>query len=165
MTIFILVLAIMLLLVGVAGTIFPVIPALPLMLGGAWLLAYAQNYTVMASGSLIVLGLIAAFGFAMDFVAGLLGAKYTGASKQALWGSLIGGLVGIFMGLFGMIFAPLIGAMIGEFMAKQDLLRASKVGIGTFVGIIVGTVAKIGAALAMILVILSQYGVYWFQAA
>ena len=33
MTIFLIVLAIMLLLVGVAGTIFPVIPALPLMLG------------------------------------------------------------------------------------------------------------------------------------
>ena len=61
MTIFLIVLAIMLLLVGVAGTIFPVIPALPLMLGGAWLLAYAQNYTVMASGSLITLVLIAAF--------------------------------------------------------------------------------------------------------
>lgn len=165
MTVFLIILAIILLMVGAAGTVFPVIPALPLMLGGAWLLAAAQDYQIMGSGSLIALGLMAAFGFAMDFVAGLLGAKYTGASKQALWGALIGGLVGAFLGLFGLLFAPLLGAAIGEWMAKQDLLRASKVGIGTFIGLIVGTVAKIGAALAMILVILWQYAVYWFQAA
>lgn len=165
MTIFLMIVAIVCLLIGMAGTVYPAIPALPLMYGGAWLLAYAGDYGVMASGSLIALGVVAAFGFAMDFVASLLGAKYTGASKQALWGALIGGVVGAFFGIIGVIFAPLIGAAVGEFIAKRDLLTASKVGLGTFIGFIIGTVAKIGAALAMVLIILWQYGVYWFQAA
>ncbi len=165
MTIFLVCLAVVLLVVGAVGTVYPVIPALPLMFGGAWLLAFAGDYGVIGTGSLVVLGVVSALGFAMDFVASLLGAKYTGASKEALWGALIGGILGAFLGIVGLIFAPLVGAAVGEFVARRNVLMAGKVGIGTFVGLIVGTVAKIGAALTIILILLWQYGVYWFQAA
>lgn len=156
------ILAMILLVVGLAGTVYPVIPALPVMFAGAWMLAWAQDYVVLGTYSLVILGVVAAVGFAMDFVASLLGAKYTGASKQALWGALIGGVVGAFFGIVGLIMAPLVGAAMGEFYAKQDVLRAGKVGLGTFIGWIVGTVAKIGTALVMLIVILWQYVVYWW---
>ncbi len=77
----------------------------------------------------------------------------------------MGGIFGAFLGIVGLIFAPLVGAAVGEFVARRNVLMAGKVGIGTFVGLIVGTVAKIGAALTIILILLWQYGVYWFQAA
>lgn len=156
------ILAIILLLVGAAGTVFPALPGLPLMLGGAWLLAYAGDYQIVGAISLWALAAVCALGMAMDFVAGLLGAKYTGASKEALWGAFIGGLVGVFLGLVGLILAPLVGAAIGEFVAKRNVLRAGKVGIGTFIGFIIGTVAKIGAALVILLVVLAQYVAHWF---
>lgn len=159
------ILAIVLLIIGASGTIFPAIPAMPVMFGGAWLLAHAGDYAVIGSGSLIALGVVATLGFAMDFVASLLGAKYTGASKQALWGALIGGFVGAFLGIFGLIFAPLIGAAAGEWLARQNILMAGKVGLGTFIGFIIGTVAKIGAACTIILILLWQYLWHWFQAA
>lgn len=164
MTIALITLAIILLILGIVGTVYPVIPSLPFMFIGAWLLAYSGDYQIIGSASLVVLGLVAIFGFAMDFVAGLLGAKYTGADKQALWGAFLGGMVGAFLGIIGLILGPLIGATIGEFMAKRDVLRAGKVGIGTFIGFILGVVAKIGSALTMIAILLWQYGVYWFSA-
>ncbi len=56
MTIFLVCLAVVLLVVGAVGTVYPVIPALPLMFGGAWLLAFAGDYGVIGTGSLVVLG-------------------------------------------------------------------------------------------------------------
>ncbi len=82
--------------VGLLGTIYPAIPGLGLMFGGAWLLAYAGDYQIYGTNTLIFLAVVAAIGTAMDYVAGALGAKYTGASKTAVWGALIGGIVGAF---------------------------------------------------------------------
>lgn len=155
------ILAIILLIVGAAGTVFPALPGLPLMFGGAWLLAYSSDYQIVGSFSVLILGIVCAIGMAMDFVAGVLGAKYTGASKEALWGAFIGGLAGVFLGLVGLVLGPLLGAAIGELLAKRNILLAGKVGIGTFIGFIVGTVAKIGAALVVLLVVLAQYVAHW----
>jgi putative membrane protein len=90
----------------------------------------------------------------MDYVAGALGAKYTGASKTAVWGAFIGGIVGAFFSIPGLLLGPLTGAAIGEFIARKDTWQAGKVGIGTFIGFIIGTVAKIGCALTIALTIL-----------
>ncbi|MDK4649644.1 DUF456 family protein [Kingella kingae] len=155
------ILAIALLLVGAAGTIYPVLPSLPFMLAGAWLLAFAQQYEVISSTALWLIAVLCALGMAMDFVAGVLGAKYTGASQTALWGAFIGGLSGLVLGIVGIIIGPLLGAAIGEFVARRDILLAGKVGIGTFVGFIIGTVVKIGAALTVLLICLANYVIYW----
>ena len=149
-------LAILLILIGVSGTLLPALPGLPFLFAGTWLLAYSQDYLVIGSFSVLIVGLICAFG-----MAGVLGAKYTGASKEALWGAAIGGVAGIFFSIPGMIFGPLLGAALGEFLDKRNLLLAGKVGIGTLIGFILGTIAKIGAALVVLLIILAQYIGHW----
>ena len=159
MTLLFITLAIVLLTLGAIGTIYPAIPSLPLMFAGAWLMGYAQDYAVIGATTLLVLLVVSAFGLAMDFVAGMLGAKYTG--KEALWGAFIGGIVGAFFVPAGLILGPLLGAAIGEFADKRNLWLAGKVGIGALAGFIVGTVAKVGAALGIVLIILAQYIVYW----
>lgn len=116
---FLAILAILLLIGGLAGTIHQAIPGLPLMFSGSWLLAYVGNYHYIGTTSLIIIGVITAIGMLMDFIAGLLGAKITGASKKALWGSIIGAIVGIFFGIPGIILGPLIGAAIGEYYEKK----------------------------------------------
>ncbi|MDO4433909.1 MAG: DUF456 family protein [Alysiella sp.] len=163
MTVFLVILALILLLAGAAGTVFPALPGLPLMFGGVWLLAYTSDYQIIGSLSLWILGLVCVFGMAMDFITSLLGAKYTGASQTALWGTFIGGLVGMFFGIVGLVLGPLLGAAAGEFMNKRSLFNAGKVGIGTFIGFIIGTVAKIGSALVVLLVVLAQYLTYWLS--
>ena len=161
MTALLIFLSLLFLLLGVAGTVFPALPGLPFMFAGAWLLAYSSDYQIIGSFSLLVLFLIAALGMAMDFVAGILGAKYTGASSEALWGAFIGSIAGLFIGLAGLVLGPLLGAAIGEFLDKKNIWLAGKVGIGTLIGFIVGTVAKIGSAIVILLVVLAQYIAHW----
>lgn len=81
MTAVLIVLGLIAIVVGILGTIYPALPGLGLMFGGAWLLGYAGDYQVFGSGTLTFLAIVAVFGTAMDYVAGALGAKYTGASK------------------------------------------------------------------------------------
>ncbi|WP_037585237.1 DUF456 domain-containing protein [Stenoxybacter acetivorans] len=157
MTAILITLALIFLCVGLLGTIMPAVPGLPLMFGGTWLLAYATQYQIIGTTTLIVLAVLVIIGSALDYVAGLLGAKFSGASKQALWGALAGGVIGIFFALPGMIIGPLIGAAIGEFLARRDLLTAGKVGIATFIGFIVGVATKIGCALAILLTVVAMF--------
>ncbi len=156
-TIILIICAVLLMLLGLAGTIHPAIPGLPILYGGFFLLAYAQDYHYIGVTLLLIALLITIVGMVMDFIAGLLGAKMTGASKRAIWGAVIGGVVGIFLGPIGIIFGPLVGAAIGEYIEVKDALKAGKVGIGTFIGFIIGTVAKIGCALVILLMIPFAY--------
>ena len=157
MTAILVTLALIFLIVGLLGTILPAIPGLPLMFAGAWLLAYTGDYQIIGTPALIALGILALIGSAMDYVAGLLGAKFTGASKQALWGAFVGGIVGLFFALPGLILGPLVGAALGELWARRSLLSAGKVGIGTFIGFSIGVVAKVGCALAILLTIAALF--------
>ena len=96
-------------------------------------------------------------------MAGLLGAKFTGASRQALWGSLAGGVVGLFFALPGMVLGPLVGAAAGEFAARRSLWAAGKVGLGTLLGFVAGVVAKLGCALVVLFSIFGLYVYYWLS--
>jgi uncharacterized protein len=59
-------------------------------------------------------------------------------------------VAGIFTGLWGLLFMPLAGAAIGEYLAHQDALRAGKVGIATWFGLLIGTAVKIAVAFTII---------------
>ena len=142
--------AIMLVVVGMAGTFLPALPGLPLVLAGFFLAAWMDGFVHVGAPILIALAVLTALGLLIDFLAGVLGARATGASRQARWGAAIGGIVGLILGLAGVILGPLVGAAIGEYLARRDLLQAGKVGIGTFIGFIIGTVAKVGIGLAML---------------
>ncbi|MDN0077249.1 DUF456 family protein [Crenobacter sp. SG2303] len=139
-----------LVLVGLAGTVFPALPGLPLMLGGFVLAAWIDNFQHLGPLTLVILAVLTCIGLLIDGFAGLLGAKATGASRHALWGAFAGSLVGLFFGLPGVLLGPLLGAAFGEFSARRDIYQAGKVGLGTFIGFIVGTIAKIGCAFAML---------------
>lgn len=154
-------LALLFIIGGAMGTVYPSLPGLPLMFVGIVLLGYSDDFTVIGSGTLWFAGILAALGWIIDFIVGVLGAKYTGASKTALYGSFIGGIVGMFFGLFGILLGPLLGAASGELLARRNLFLAGKVGIGTFIGFIVGTAAKIGTALVMILILVWQYATHY----
>ncbi|MEN9659747.1 MAG: hypothetical protein RL571_3212 [Pseudomonadota bacterium] len=134
---------------GLVGTLLPFLPSTPFIFGGMLLAAYLDHFARVGYGWLTVLGLLLLLSMALDYIAGALGAKKVGASPQAIWGALIGGILGIFAGIPGMILGPLIGAAVGEFWAKQDVLQAGKVGIATFIGMLVGAIAKIAIGLAM----------------
>ncbi|MFN5192273.1 MAG: DUF456 domain-containing protein [Burkholderiales bacterium] len=150
-------LAALLVLVGLAGTFLPALPGVPLVFGGLFLAAYIGDFERIGWPTLTILGVFTAVAIAADFVATLLGAKRAGASKLALVGAAIGSLLGIFSGLWGLLVFPLIGAVAGELIARQQIGQASRVGLATWLGMVIGTLAKLAIALTMVGVFIVSY--------
>ena len=137
-------------LLGLAGTVLPILPGTLLVWGGVVLGAWIDDFTRVSVGTVVVISILAALAWALDFVAGLMGAKRAGASKLALVGAAIGTVVGIFMGLVGVLFMPLVGAAVGEYWAQKDQQRAAKVALATWLGLLVGMVAKVVLSFVMV---------------
>ncbi|HEX3950166.1 MAG TPA: DUF456 family protein [Steroidobacteraceae bacterium] len=150
MHVFLYVIAAVLILVGLAGAVVPMLPGIPIIFGGIWLIAALDHYQHVGSGWLIGIGIIAAAGLLLDFTAAALGAKRVGASAQAIAGALIGTVIGLFLGIPGLIFGPFAGALIGEYLAGRTLERSARVGIATWAGLIFGTLMKLAASIMMV---------------
>jgi uncharacterized protein YqgC (DUF456 family) len=143
-------LAVVLILVGIAGTVLPALPGVPLVFCGMLLAAWADGFAHVGTLTLIVLGTLTVLAIGIDFVAGLLGAKKVGASRHAVIGAAVGTLVGIFFGLVGLLLGPFVGALLGELVAGGTLRKATGVGVGTWLGFVFGAVLKIGLCFAML---------------
>lgn len=105
---------------------------------------------------------LALAGEAIEFIAGVLGAKKGGASKRGLVGALVGGIAGIFLftplfffvpflGAFlGAVLGTFVGALIGELSDQSRTLGASmKPALAATIGRVIGTTSKVGIAMAM----------------
>jgi uncharacterized protein len=142
-------------LVGLAGIVLPAIPGLPLVFCGMLLAAWADGFARIGVVTLVVLGMLTLLSLAVDFWAAALGAKRVGASRTAIAGALIGTFAGLFFGPIGLFVGPFVGAVIGELLHGRGLDgrrigQATRVGIGTWLGIVFGVALKLMLAFAMI---------------
>ena len=151
-------LAVILVLVGIAGVILPALPGLPLVFAGMLLAAWAGDFQQIGWVTLVVLGVLTVVSVAVDFFATMVGAKRVGASRKALLGAVLGTFAGLFFGPVGLFAGPFVGALLGELWHGRQLGRATKVGLGTWLGILLGTVLKLGLAFAM----LGLFAFAWF---
>jgi uncharacterized protein YqgC (DUF456 family) len=144
------ILAVLLILAGLAGTVLPALPGTALVLAGIVLGAWIDDFAHVGAGTLAVISVLAVLAWVLDYVAGLLGAQKAGASRQALAGAALGTVAGLFLGLVGVLFMPLVGAAIGEYLARRDERHALRVGLATWLGILAGLLAKVVLAFVMI---------------
>ncbi|MCP4638531.1 MAG: DUF456 domain-containing protein [Methyloversatilis sp.] len=147
----------LLVLVGLAGVVLPALPGVPFMFGGFLLLAWLDDFTRIGPATLVVLGALTALTVAVDFAASVVGAQRVGASTLALAGAAIGTVLGLFGGLVGLLFMPLAGAAVGEFIARRDAVQAARVGVATWLGMVIGAVAKVAIAFMMLGVALAAW--------
>ncbi|MCD9031106.1 DUF456 domain-containing protein [Luteimonas sp. Y-2-2-4F] len=148
-------LAAVLVIVGLLGTILPALPGIPLVFAGMLLAAWADDFAHVGPLTLGLLALLAALSFLVDFWATAMGAKRVGASRKALAGAVIGTFVGIFFGIPGIFVGPFAGAMAGELLHRRrldapNLGEATRVGLGTWIGVAVAIALKLMLAFAMI---------------
>lgn len=149
------VLAALLVLVGIAGTVLPALPGTPLVFAGMLLAAWAGGFEQVGWVTLSILAVLTVLSFGIDFLATAMGAKRVGASRLALLGAVIGTFAGLALGLIGVFIGPFVGALLGELahrraMGREDMGHATKVGLGTWMGIVVGTVLKLALVFAML---------------
>ncbi|MGH8075277.1 MAG: DUF456 domain-containing protein [Lysobacter sp.] len=152
------VLAGILILVGVAGTVLPALPGVPLVFIGMLLAAWAGGFEQVGGWMLLLLGVLTVLSLGIDLLATAMGAKRVGASKLAVLGAVTGTFAGLFFGPIGLLAGPFIGALAGELIHGREVRKATRVGFGTWLGILVGTVLKIGLAFAM----LGLFAFAWF---
>lgn len=145
------VVAALLILTGLAGTILPALPGLPLMFAGMLLAAWAGGFAQISGWTVAVLAVLTLISVAVDVAATAIGAKHVGASKLAMFGAALGTLVGgIVFSIPGLILGPFIGAVGGELMHGRELRHASRIGVGTWVGLALGSALKLALAFAML---------------
>jgi len=147
-----------LILVGLAGTILPALPGLPLMFAGMLMAAWTDDFERVGGWVLAGLALITLLALVADILTTLYGAKRAGASKHAMWGAALGTLAGFFFGLPGLVLGPFVGAVAGERSQGGDWRNASRIGLATWLGLAVGTVIKVGLAFLM----LAIFAIAWF---
>lgn len=142
--------AFLLILVGVAGTIVPALPGIPMIFAGAWLIGYMEDYQYFGWGTLIALGILTVISLIIDWVSQTMGAQKAGATKLGLSGAFLGTIIGIPFGLVGIFLFPVFGAFIGEMIGHRDMRKAGKVSWATWIGMIAGIAAKLAIAFIMI---------------
>jgi uncharacterized protein YqgC (DUF456 family) len=141
--------AVLMVIVGIAGTVLPALPGVVLVFAGIVLAAWIDGFTVITGWTIGVLAVLTVIGFAIDYVAQMVSAQRAGATWQGLAGAAAGTVAGIFTGLWGLLFMPLVGAAVGEFISHRDALRAGRVGLATWIGLLVGAVLKLAIVFTM----------------
>jgi uncharacterized protein YqgC (DUF456 family) len=142
-------LALIVMCIGLVGSVLPGIPSTPLVL----LVAIGHRLWFGGAGAsnlaLITLGLLMVVSLVMDYLASMYGAKRLGATWRGVLGAVVGGLVGVFFALPGIIVGPFLGALLFELMGGRDWKPAARAGLGAVIGLFVGAVGKLACCVAM----------------
>ncbi len=150
LTVLLWILAVVLIVIGLAGLVLPVLPGPLILFVGLVLAAWAEGFVYVGKFTITLLAVIMVVAFALDYLAAAFGVKRFGASKQASMGAIIGATVGMFMGVPGLLLGPFVGAFLGELVAQNKLDAAGRAGLGAWVGFLLGTVAKIALGFSML---------------
>jgi uncharacterized protein len=137
-------------LVGFAGSIVPVLPGPPLVLIAAlghrlWFGEHSASGLVLICLTALTIGALL-----LDYLASVYGAKRFGATWRGLLGAFVGGLVGIFFGIPGIIIGPFLGALVFELLGGYEFNKASRAGLGATLGVFAGVFAKCAISVVMI---------------
>ena len=140
----------LLMLVGVAGVIVPLLPGTTLILAAAII----HKLVLPADLSWLAIGFIAVFwmfSIAADIGGVILGTKWFGGSKWGMAGASGGALVGVFFSLPALLLGTIFGAIVGEkLLARKTDREALRAGFGAATGFVISTVARLGCAAVMV---------------
>jgi uncharacterized protein YqgC (DUF456 family) len=136
-----------LMLLGLAGSILPILPGPPLSFIGLFLLALLKHFSPPLTPTLvIILAIVTILVIVMDYIIPLLGAKKYGASKWGIWGSVLGMAIGIFWSPFAMLLGAFIGAVVVEWLVGKKKGEALRAGWGVVMGTLFATILRLGVA-------------------
>ena len=151
MDIFLLILAIICMLVGLAGSFLPILPGPPICFLG-FILVEITAYADFTTSFLIVWAILVVILGILEYYIPTWGTKKYGGTKSGQKGATIGTILGIFIPPqpLGLILGPFVGAYIGEIMHdKYDKRTALRSAWGSFIGFLAGTFLKVVTVLVM----------------
>lgn len=144
------VLAIIVILAGLAGTIMPGLPGPPFIFAGLFGIAWLDRFQHVRLPGLIVLALLAILSVVVDFLMTAEGARRFGAGRWAVIGAAFGLVVGLFFGLPGIVLGPFLGAVLGHLAGKGTVGSSVRAGVGASLGMAAGMISKVVIAVVML---------------
>jgi len=136
--------------IGCAGSVLPGIPSTPLVLAAA--IGHKLYFRESSIGwlAIVLLTLITVIALVMDYLASIYGAKKFGATRKGMVGAIVGGVVGLFFAIPGLLLGPFIGSALFELIGGREVKPALKAGLGATLGLFAGAVGKLLCCLAML---------------
>ena len=158
MDILFIVIAVILLCLGVAGSLIPGIPGPPFAYASILILHLFTDYN-SSNEFLIIWGIVVVVVSFADNWMQLYGVKKFGGSKKALIGSILGLFGGIVMPVpFGFVIGPLLGAFIGTLLENENEIgKAAKIAVGSFIGLLTGTILKLGVSFYLVFIFIKLF--------
>ena len=120
------ILAILLFIVGLAGVIIPMLPGVPLCWAGLLLLKLTERAGGQISWRAFV----------------IWGTRKAGGSKFVVVCATVGLLFGLFAGPVGIFLGPFLGALIGALIEGNQPGQSTQQAAGAFIGLLVGIAIK-----------------------
>lgn len=143
-------LAIILMLVGVAGTILPALPGVLLIFLTVAAYGWYEGFHVITAHYLIILAGLTLLSVLVHYLSAVWGARHYGSSKYGSWGAIVGMILGIFIfPPLGIFIGAFLGALLGEYITCSEWKQAARSGIGTIVGLFSGMAFNLLLALGM----------------
>ena len=136
------ILGIVLIVVGIAGSLLPLIPGPPIAYAGLLMQLFRDPDPFTGKFLLIWAGIVVV-SLVLDFMIPIWGTKKFGGTKYGVWGCTIGFLLAFWMGPWGIIIGPFLGAFAGEMIYSQSTKKSFKAAIGSFVGFLLGSFLKL----------------------
>ena len=150
------------LLLGIIGCFFPVIPGPPISYGALLIFHFFSSYNI-EENTLWFMAFVVIAVTVFDLWVQIYGVKKFGGTKKAVNGSIIGLIVGIFfLPPFGIIIGPFLGAFLGARMEENsDANKAIKIALGALVGFLAGTMLKLSVSLYIIYIVFKAIPSLW----
>lgn len=156
---FLVILALMCAVIGLAGSVLPALPGPPLSFVGLLLLVPCEATDAVTA---VIAGVAAAIITILDYIAPVWLTKKRGGSKYGTWGAGMGMFVGLFLGVWGVIIGPFVGAFIGELLAKKTTEKALQTAFFSFVAFMLTTGIKfIYCMVLAVVIVANSWSIIW----
>ncbi len=149
MDILLITVSVLLIIIGILGSIVPILPGPPIVFCGLLLVHFSSNqpFTIEL---LIIFGVLAILSAIIDNVLPVYATKKFNGSNKGVWGSAIGLIIGLFFfPPFGIIIGPMLGAFIGEIIDGKSTNNAFRPAFGSFIGFLSSIFLRFALSIVM----------------
>ncbi len=149
MDILLITISVLLLLIGILGSIVPILPGPPIAFCGLVLVQFSSKHP-FSTEFLIIFGMLAIVSAVIDNVLPIYTTKKFNGSRKGVWGSAIGLIIGLFFfPPFGIIIGPMVGAFLGEILDGKSPNNSLRPAFGSFIGFLSSIFLRFALSIVM----------------
>ena len=160
MEVLIIIFGILLLIIGIIGSIVPAVPGPPFSYLAILILSLFTSYEVSDDLLIMWAGIVISV-TVLDYWLQVYGVKKFGGKQKAINGTIIALILGILAPIpYGFIIGAFIGAFIGAYIEeKDDLFKSLLISLGALVGFLSGTILKLLVSLYLAYEFINTLGI------